>query len=95
MFIFKSQFSVCDTDKTILLTFQGDSIAADGHDGVVHVILILQRRVDVHHLKVHWNAAEPATETHKEHEELTLTSVWSTLWAEFRIILANLKTSLT
>lgn len=90
-----SQFSVCDTDKRALLTFEGDSIAADGHDGVVHIILILQRGVDVHHLKVHWNTAEPATQTHKENEELTPTSVWSTLWAEFRIILANLKTSLT
>lgn len=51
------------------LAFEGDSVAADGHDGIVHIVLSLQRRVDVHHLKVHRNTAEPAEQSGSQHEE--------------------------
>lgn len=43
----------------VFLAFEGDSIAADGHDGVAHIVVSLQRGVDVHNFKVHRNAAEP------------------------------------
>lgn len=56
------------------LAFEGDSVAADGHDGVVHVVVSLQRGVDVHHLEVHWDTAEPA----KRHQEPSVTLVSST-----------------
>lgn len=55
--------SVKDMEKRALLAFEGDSVAADGHDGVVHIVISLQRRVDVHHLKVHRNTAEPVKQT--------------------------------
>lgn len=42
-----------------LLTLEGNSITADGSYGIVNVILSLYRRVDMHHLKVHWHTAEP------------------------------------
>lgn len=57
---FSTLLSVRDTEKMALLAFEGHSVAADGHDGVVHIVVSLQRRVDVHHLKVHRNTAEPA-----------------------------------
>lgn len=63
--------SACDTEITVLRTFEGNSITTDGSDGIIDIILSLQRRVDVHHLKVHWNTAEPTAQTHKLHGEAT------------------------
>lgn len=71
-------FCVCDTDKTAPLAFEGDSVAADGHDGVVHVVVSLQRGVDLHHLEVHWDTAEPAKQTGKRHQEPSVTLMPST-----------------
>lgn len=92
-------FCVCDTDKTAPLAFEGDSVAADGHDGVVHVVVSLQRRVDVHHLEVHWDTAEPAKQTGKRHQEPSVTLMPSTsrqgLFWVFLVIPSNLKTSRT
>lgn len=41
------------------VTFEGNSITADGSDGIADVILSLQCRVDMYHLKVHRHTAEP------------------------------------
>lgn len=80
--------------KRALLAFEGNSVAADGHDGVVHIVLSLQRRVDVHHLEVHWNTAEPVKQTGSPHEEPFL-SCWCHWHLVFCVILSNLNTSLT
>lgn len=96
---FNTLLSVCYTDKAAPLAFEGDSVAADGHDGVVHVILTLQRRVDVHHLKVHWDTAEPAKQNRQTtrgticHVGVIDTS--SRVFFFFPVIPSNLKTSRT
>lgn len=60
--LFMVSCSACDTEKHKgLLAFEGNSVTADGSDGIVDIILRLQSRVDMHHLKVHRHAAEPAT----------------------------------
>lgn len=46
--------------KNSFSTFEGDSVSADGSDGIIDVILTLQGRVDMYHLKVDRNTAEPA-----------------------------------
>lgn len=43
-----------------LPTLEGNSVSADGSDGIFDVILALQCRVDMYHLKVDWNTTEPA-----------------------------------
>lgn len=40
------------------LTFQGNPISANGSNGIIHVTISFQRRVDMNHLKVHWYTAE-------------------------------------
>lgn len=42
------------------LTLKSNSVAAYSGDGVVDVVLVSKGRVDVDHLEVHGNAAEPA-----------------------------------
>lgn len=42
-----------------LLTFEGNSIATDGSNSIIDINLSLQGRVDMHHLKVNRNTAEP------------------------------------
>lgn len=50
------------TEKTMgLHTFKGNPISTDGGDGIIDIILGLERRVDLHYLKVHRNTAEPST----------------------------------
>lgn len=44
-----------------LLTLEGNSITANGSDGIVDIILSLCSRVYVNHLKIHWHTAEPTT----------------------------------
>lgn len=46
--------------KNNLNTFEGNSVSADGSDGIIDVVLTLQCRVHMYHLKVNWNTAEPA-----------------------------------
>lgn len=46
--------------KGVLLTFERNSITADGSDGIIDIVLSLHGRVDMHHLKVHWDTAEPS-----------------------------------
>lgn len=67
-----SPFTISMKDrKNSLSTFEGDPVSADGSDGVIDVILTLQGRVDMYHLKVHRNTAEPAEKnaqnTHLNH----------------------------
>lgn len=70
--------------KRVLLAFKSNTVAADGHDGIVHIVLILQSRVDVHHFKIHWNTAEPAKQTGKRREEPFLTLVFCVLCCSFQ-----------
>lgn len=82
--------------KNSLSTFEGDPVSADGSDGVIDVVLTLQGRVDMYHLKVHGNTAEPAE---KKGTNLTLdhpNNLKSPFVMQFKTyFLANLKTSLT
>lgn len=51
------------SEKRGLLTFESNSITADGSDGIIDIILSLYSRVDMDHLKVHWHTAEPTLQT--------------------------------
>lgn len=81
--------------KRVLLTFEGNSITTDGSDGVIDIILGLQRRVDVHHFKVHRNTAEPTARTHKPDAQQTPGCSVADILKRCNLILTNLKTSLT
>lgn len=57
----RSPFMISMKDRKINLnTFEGNSVSADGSDGIIDVVLTLQCRVDMYHLKVDRNTAEPA-----------------------------------
>lgn len=82
-------------EKRILLTFEGNSITTDGSDGIIDIVLGLQRRVDVHHFKVHRHTAEPTAQTHNPDAQPTPSCSAANILKRCSLILTNLKTSLT